>query len=146
MSLFGIARSQNDSYFFNSGLIFVLSGVMLAISHSLKEIVVRRQPLDMTNFNFKISIAQLCSLIVFTPAIMYLCKRFERFTFPSILNAQEQAGFGPFINAYVVRGFECITETKSIGQCGFSWLSVIGYVTSAIVIQISLSHVSCKAT
>ena len=57
VSLFGIASSQTDSYFFNSGLIFALSGVMLAISHSLKEIVVRRQPLDMTSFNFKISIA-----------------------------------------------------------------------------------------
>lgn len=85
VSLYGISLTEPDKYSLYSGLVFLTSGVMLAVSHCLKEVVVRRQPLDMTNFNFKISIAQLISLIFFTPLILHCCKSFERFTNPQII-------------------------------------------------------------
>jgi hypothetical protein len=34
----------------------------------------------MTNFNFKVSIAQLLALLFFTPLMMLVCKKFERFS------------------------------------------------------------------
>lgn len=54
---------------------------MFALSRILKENIIRRQPLDMTNFNFKVSVAQLIALILFTPLIMLVSKRYERFTY-----------------------------------------------------------------
>ena len=80
IGLIGVGRQQTDPNQFAYSLVFLAGGVLLALSHNLKESIVRRQPLDMTNFNFKVSIAQLLALLFFTPLMMLVCKKFERFS------------------------------------------------------------------
>ena len=81
----------------------------------------------MSNFNFKVSVAQLISLLLFTPLIMIVCKKYERFTMTDLQMAQVNPSLANFVKVYVWRGSQCIASINH-GQCSFSWLTVIGYV------------------
>jgi len=91
VGLLGVAKVQGEQLMYS--LMFLGCGVMLALSHNLKESIIRTQPLDMTNFNFKVSVAQLVVVVLTTPLVMLFCKRYERFTLPSMIAAQQQPAF-----------------------------------------------------
>lgn len=127
ISLIGVGRQQTDPNQFAYSLVFLAGGVLLALSHNLKESIVRRQPLDMTNFNYKVSIAQLMALLFFTPLMMMVCKKFERFSSNFMIQAQAQPSLLNFVRVYLQEGVECLFSMGP-GQCSYSFLSVLGYV------------------
>jgi len=76
----GINRLVTDPNEFLYATLFLLCSILLSFSHIIKERVVRTHPLTKVNFNFKVSVAQLITSIILTPAIMMLSKEYERFT------------------------------------------------------------------
>lgn len=67
----------------------------------------------MTNFNFKVSIAQLVVVVLTTPLVMLFCKKFERFTLPSMITAQQQPQILEFARVYLSEGLACITSSNT---------------------------------
>ena len=61
-------------------MMFLGCGVMLALSHNLKESIIRKHPFDMINLNFRVAVAQLVVAILCSPLVLYYCKQYERFT------------------------------------------------------------------
>lgn len=104
VGLFGVARLQTDPNQFMYSLMFLGCEVMLALSHNLKESLNRKHPSDMVNMNFKVSVAQFIAFLVFTPLVMLFCKRYERFTFQYMIDAQSQASFLEFCRVYLTGG------------------------------------------
>ena len=73
------APADKDLYL-NYALLFLLSSLLDVISHSIKESIVRTQPLNQDRFNFKISIAQLVVGVILTPIILQISKTYEDYS------------------------------------------------------------------
>lgn len=135
---------ENMSAYVAYTSLFLLCTVFNAMSHALKESIVRSQPVDQTLFNFKVSVSQLlCGLIIF-PAIAAVSKQYENYD-GSPLQPYQESTFSVFFEHYISYGFGCIfdmTPQNDGDRCEFSLLYIIGYVLSIFIISVSLTAVS----
>jgi len=60
-------ESKKSSHYLYYSFMVILSSILDAISHTIKEALVRTQPLNQEDFNFKISLFQLAIGILFLP-------------------------------------------------------------------------------
>jgi hypothetical protein len=123
---------------------FLLSQVIDVISHSIKENVVRSQPLNQEKFNLKIAVSQFILGVILTPVILAISMSLDDFGEPDDpLNGFEKNGFGVFFQAYMQMGIKCIFQVADDGnKCRFSFLWIITYVISLFVLQACLTTVS----
>lgn len=84
VNMYGIDRTKTDPNQFLYAGLFLLCSLLLSFSHIIKEHVVRSHPQTKVIFNYKVSVAQILTFVLFTPAIMILSKVYERFTIPEL--------------------------------------------------------------
>ena len=61
--------SKKSSHYLYFSFMVILSSILDAISHTIKEALVRTQPLNQEQFNFKISVFQLIIGLITLPLI-----------------------------------------------------------------------------
>uniref|UniRef100_A0A7S3IV51 Uncharacterized protein n=1 Tax=Strombidium inclinatum TaxID=197538 RepID=A0A7S3IV51_9SPIT len=128
--------------------VMILISVLLdVVSHTIKEVLVRSQPLNQEKFNFGVSVCQV--------VIVCLAMPFVKITQPQATDnspfADEKFDKMPifeYAKYYLVYGFQCLfdvggTETieNNMGECQGSWIYVLGYTISLFVIQLNLNSI-----
>ena len=134
--------------------LLILSAVLDVISHTIKEALVRSQPLNQEKFNFRISLIQLCLGLLFLPFIKATRPHLplsEPFQGQKYVNMN----YFEYAKEYIGFGFACMFNIKSYpyqdenekkiytndGQCDNSWMAILGYTISLFIIQYNLNSI-----
>ena len=135
-------------------LLFMLSSACDVVSHSIKENIVRSQPLNQNEFNLKIAISQLIVGIIITPAILKYSAHQEHSEIGTPVDVgsppfyeTDNGEFWTFFGNYFRYGYACIFagEQGAINNpnvpeaCAFAIFPLIGYVSSLFVLQLTLT-------
>jgi len=136
------APATKDLYF-NYALLFLLSSIFDVISHSLKESIVRSQPLNQDKFNFRVAIAQLIVGAFMTPLVLQISKNYENYSGNAAFDGIDDMSFSEFLKIYFTEGFSCLVIIGNPDDsCNFVIFYLIAYVSSLFVLQLSLTYVS----
>lgn len=89
----------------------IVSCILDVVSHTIKEILVRTQPLNQEKFNFKISFFQLCISVVALPLIKLTENENKDGIFSE--DKYKETGLLGFAFDNLKFGIQCICSTKS---------------------------------
>jgi len=124
----------------------IISSILDAISHTIKEALVRTQPLNQEQFNFKISIFQFIIGLITLPCIKITQSSAHKDP-DSPFGSEEfdDMGWIKYMGQYVYYGLACVFNSLDTeeakdnlflnkGECDNSWVFIIGYTLSLFVI------------
>jgi hypothetical protein len=134
---------KKSSHYLYFSFMVILSSILDAISHTIKEALVRTQPLNQEQFNFKISVFQLIIGLILLPMI--------KLTQPDKSSDTEspfkesrfyEMNWIEYMADYVGYGLGCVFDTidkdhhkfNNHGQCESAWFFIIGYTLSLFLI------------
>jgi len=125
----------------------VVSECLDVVSHTIKEALVRSQPLNQESFNFQVSVFQVCIGLLLLPLIKATqAKNLEDSPFygPEF----EDMNFLEYAGVYIKYGLLCVVGSESedpkwsnFGECSNSEFYIIGYTLSLFVIQYTLNSI-----
>lgn len=128
----------------------IVSVFLDVISHTIKEALVRSQPLNQENFNLQIGIFQLCMGILLFPLVKLIAQTLSKEDSPFYGEPFDTMNAMAFSGVYLKHGLACVfnvgTEEadpkySNGGLCAYSWASIIGYTVSLFVIQLTLNSI-----
>lgn len=131
LAMYGAFDSRDTDQELYYSCLFLLCSLFDVLSHAIKEAIVRSQPLNQENFNYKISVAQLVVGVVITPLILLISKNYEDYDADSAINDPKDMPLTEFMSKYLSEGFGCLVMfNDSDDTCNFVFFYLIGYVCS----------------
>jgi hypothetical protein len=120
-------------------IFFIVASVIELISHSLKEQVVRSQPIDQDNFSFKVSLSQFLIGLLISPISVSMSKKYIDYSETTL--DPDNVSFGTFMGDYFSYGIVCVFgSTKHDEYCQLSFVFVLGYVLAIVTMQLTLAN------
>jgi predicted small integral membrane protein len=123
--------------------LFILSIILDVLSHTIKEAIVRSQPLYQEAFNFRVSVCQLILSLCLIPIIKMTQSRTLEDS-PFFGEKYEDMNFLQYSFEYTKFGLMCFMGIKpsdenhgkfyNDGQCSNVWVYLIGYTASLFII------------
>lgn len=90
---------------------FLAASFLDVLSHSLKECVVRSQPLDQEKFNFKIAVSQFLVGLLITPFVLQVSKWKDDYSGTPLAD-QASISLFEFMVKYFSLGLQCVFAIK----------------------------------
>lgn len=136
-----IFSPSEKGLYLNYAMLFPLSSLFDVISHSIKESIVRSQPLNQDKLNIRVAVAQLFVGVLITPIILKISKEYEDYAENPAFDGIETMSFAEFMQIYFTEGFSCLVIMGNPDDtCNFILFYLVAYVGSLFVLQLSLTY------
>lgn len=145
VNLVDLANDQYRDLYMKYALLFLTCSLCDVASHSLKESIVRSQPLDQERFNFRISVSQFIVGVVIAPFVLMISREYEDYS-QTPLSDDQNLNTWEFIGRYFAMGFDCVFSGGDNpdnfiqdNHCNWAWIPLLGYVLALFALQLSIT-------
>eukprot|EP00347_Sterkiella_histriomuscorum_P015447 403356997 len=149
LALISLKDLDNSTVKYSS--LFILCQFFDVISITIKEGLVRSQPLNQEQFNFKITLSQFIIGVLLTPIILAISQSVDYSgqtdpKDPDPFSNGNYDNFFQFMGVYMKLSVKCIfsvdaeDDDEIDNRCDFSFLYVFIYVCSLFIIQLSIQY------